>query len=227
MKHVGILMSAGSGKRMGTDIPKQYLELVGKPVLYYSLKAMQDSFLDEIIIVASKEYFQFIKEELVDKYSFSKVGAIVEGGAERSDSVYNGLLAVSKPESSYVYIHDGARPMLSGELLQRAKEDAECFGSSVMGVRSKDTVKLVDDDGFVASTLDRSFVWNIQTPQTFVGSDLLKAYEIFRKKEGVTVTDDSSVMELFGTLPVHITLGDYKNIKITTPEDLKTVEKFL
>lgn len=227
MKHVGILMSAGNGKRMGTDIPKQYLELVGKPVLYYSLKAMQDSFLDEIIVVASKDYFQFIKEELVEKYSFSKVISIVEGGAERSDSVYNGLCAVSNPETSYVYIHDGARPMLSGELLLRSREDAECYGSSVMGVRSKDTIKIVDEDGFVSSTPDRSFLWNIQTPQTFVGSDLLTAYELLKKTKDVFVTDDSSVMEMFGTLPVHITEGDYKNIKITTPEDLETVEKFL
>lgn len=227
MKHVGIIIAAGKGTRIGGDIPKQYMELKGKPVLYYSIKAFSDSFIDEIILVVGKDFLSYVKEEIVDKYSFSKVTKIVVGGEERSDSVYEGLLAVSVPEKSYVYIQDGARPMVSLELLNRVKEDVECFGSSVVAVESKDTVKMVSEDGFVMTTPDRKLLWNVQTPQTFVGSDLISAYDAFRACKGASVTDDSSVMEQFGKLPVHITKGDYRNIKITTLEDFILAEKFL
>lgn len=227
MKHVGIVMSAGKGLRVGGEIPKQYMQLAGKPVLYYPLKAMQDSFIDEIIIVCGEGDEDYVKNTIVEPFAISKVSAIVPGGKERSDSVYNGLMAVKSPESSYVYIQDGARPILDVDLLTKAKDDVECFGTSVMGVRSKDTVKIVDDNGFVVTTPDRTYVWNIQTPQCFLCSDILKAYSCFRSSEGVTVTDDASVMEQFGELPVHITEGDYRNIKITTPEDFDTAERFI
>ena len=226
-KHIGIVMSGGKGLRIGGDIPKQYMDLAGKPVLYYSLKAMQDSFIDEIIIVAAKEYIDYVKEEIVDRFSFTKVTAVVEGGEERSDSVYNGLMAIKEPETSYVYIQDGARPLLSVEMLEASREDASVYGSSVMAVPAKDTIKVVNDNGFVVTTPDRKHLWNVQTPQTFFCSDLIRAYCIFRKTEGAFVTDDASVMEQFGDIPVHITKGDYCNIKITTPEDFETAERFL
>ena len=227
MKHIGIIMSAGVGRRMGTDIPKQYMDLCGKPVLYYSLKAMQDSFIDEIIIVVGAGDEEYVKKKIVERFSFTKVSAVVTGGKERSDSVYCGLKALENPEASYVYIHDGARPCLSSDILLRCKEDVECFGSAVAGVRSKDTVKIVGPEGFVVTTPDRQYLWNIQTPQVFKGDDLILAYEEFLRDEGAMVTDDASVIEGYGTLPVHITEGDYRNIKITTPEDLETVKKFL
>lgn len=226
-KHIGIVMSAGKGLRVGGDIPKQYMDLCGKPVLYYSLKAMQDSFLDEIIIVCGSKDEAYVKENIVDKFSFSKVTSIVAGGEERSDSVYNGLMAVKDASSTYIYIQDGARPMLSLEMLEASRNDAACFGSSVMGVPSKDTIKVVNDNGFVVTTPDRAHLWNIQTPQTFLCSDLIAAYNRFRKERGCSVTDDASVMESFGDIPVHITMGDYRNIKITTPEDFETAERFL
>lgn len=227
MKHIGIVMSAGKGLRMGSDIPKQYMDLNGKPVLFYALNAMQESFLDEIIIVAGASDIDYVSEEIVKKYGFSKVTHIVEGGAERSDSVYNGLLSVEDPENTYVYIQDGARPCLTVDLLWKVKSDVECFGTSVVGVRSKDTVKLVNPDGFVATTPNREYLWNVQTPQTFVCSDILDAYDRFRACKNANVTDDSSVMEQFGKLPVHITEGDYRNIKITTSEDILLVQNFL
>lgn len=227
MRHVGIIMSAGKGLRVGGDIPKQYMELCGKPVLYYSIKAMQDSFIDEIIIVCGAGDEEYVRENIVNKYSLDKVRRIVEGGAERSDSVFNGLRAVLEPEKAYVYIHDGARPMLNNELLLAVREDVECFGTAVLGVNSKDTVKLVDENGFVSATPDRAFVWNIQTPQAFKGDDIIAAYEAFRERKNVKVTDDASVMECFGKLPVHITKGDYCNIKITTSEDFLTATNFL
>lgn len=227
MKHVGIVMSAGKGLRVGGDIPKQYMDLCGKPVLYYSLFAMQQSFIDEIIIVVGKGDEEYVKKEIVEKYSLNKVTQIVAGGEERSDSVYEGLCAVSKPSESYVYIQDGARPMLTVELLNAVREDVEAFGTAVVGVESKDTVKLVSEDGFVITTPVRKLVWNIQTPQCFTCLEIKEAYDAFRKTSGVAVTDDSSVMEQFGKLPVHITKGDYRNIKITTSEDFFTAENFL
>lgn len=227
MKHIGLIMSAGKGLRVGGDTPKQYMDLCGKPVIYYALKAMQDSFIDEIILVVGEGDGEFVKKDIVEKYSFGKVSHIVAGGKERSDSVYNGLLCVSSPENSYVYIQDAARPMLSLELLKAAKEDVECFGTSVVGVPSKDTIKVVNEEGFVVTTPNRQYLWNIQTPQTFVCEDLLDCYKAFFACEGASVTDDASVMEQFGSLPVHITKGFYENIKITTKEDFSVAENFL
>ncbi|MBQ3891004.1 MAG: 2-C-methyl-D-erythritol 4-phosphate cytidylyltransferase [Lachnospiraceae bacterium] len=227
MRHVGILLSAGKGKRMGTDTPKQYMDLLGKPVIYYSLKTMQESFLSEIIMVVSKDDIDYVKKEIVDKYSFNKVTKIVAGGAERSDSVYLGLKEIENPSDVYVYIHDGARPMLTREHVLNLKEDVECFGTAVLGVTSKDTVKLIDEDGFVRATPKRDYVVNVQTPQVFVASDILSAYEAFLKDEGAFVTDDASVMECYGNLPVHITKGSYTNIKLTTPEDFLLAEKLI
>lgn len=227
MKHAGIVMSAGKGLRVGGEIPKQYMDLCGKPVLYYSLFAMQQSFIDEIIIVVGEGDEEYVKKEIVERYSLDKVTKIVPGGKERSDSVYEGLKAVEDSENTYVYIQDGARPMLTVELLEAAREDVETFGTAVVGVESKDTVKLVSEDGFVMTTPVRKLVWNIQTPQCFVCSEIIEAYDAFKRTPGCVVTDDSSVMEAFGNLPVHITKGDYKNIKITTLEDFFTAENFL
>lgn len=224
MKHVAIVMSAGKGLRVGGDIPKQYMDLLGKPVLYYSLKTFEESFIDEVVIVCGSGHEAYVKKEIVDRFSFNKVKKIVSGGKERSDSVYNGLMAVENPDKSYVYIHDGARPMLTVAMLESLKEDAECFGTAVLGVKCKDTVKIVNEDGFVSTTPKREFLWNVQTPQVFKGDDLIEAYDSFHGTKNATATDDASVMESFGALPVHITEGNYSNIKITTPEDFKIAE---
>ena len=226
MKHIGIVVSAGKGLRVGGDTPKQYMDLCGRPVITYCLAAMQESFIDEIVIVVGAGDVEFVSKEIVEKYSFTKVKAVVEGGAERRDSVFNGLKAVSA-QDSYVYIQDAARPMLNGAILKAAREDVEAFGSSVIAVRAKDTVKVVNDDGFVVTTPDRRYLWNVQTPQAFSFSDIYEAYLRYLDKGSDAVTDDASVMEQFGDLPVHITEGIYENIKITTPEDFITAERFL
>ena len=226
MKHIGIVVSAGKGLRVGGDTPKQYMDLCGRPVITYCLRAMQDSFIDEIIIVVGKGDVEFVTKEIVGKYSFTKVTAVVEGGAERSDSVFNGLKAVSCMDS-YVYIQDAARPMLNSAILNAAKRDVETFGSSVIAVRAKDTVKVVNEEGYVVNTPDRRFLWNVQTPQTFSYFDIYEAYlRYFNARSGM-VTDDASVIEMFGDFQVHITEGSYENIKITTPEDFGTAERFL
>ncbi len=231
-KCTAIVLSAGRGSRMGTDTPKQYLDLCGRPVLYYSLKAFQDSFIDEIIIVAAKDDFSFIKEEITDKYGITKVSGMTEGGAQRYDSVLNGLRAVK--ESDYVFIHDGARPFVDGEMLARAYETVSKFGTAIVAVPSKDTVKITDEKGVAVDTPDRSSVWLMQTPQVFDFRKIKEAYERMaaRKNEvesgsAVKITDDAMVMEQFGTLPVHVSSGSYRNIKITTPEDMLIAEAFL
>ena len=226
MKHIGIIVAAGKGKRVGGDIPKQYMDLCGKPVVFYPLKAMQESFIDEIIIVVGEGYEEYVKTEIVNAFGLDKVSAIVRGGSERSDSVLNGLRAISAPEEAYVYIHDAARPMLDEALLQRLKEDVGIYGTAIASVKAKDTIKLSDDDGFIAADIERSKAHIIQTPQVFEAGELIDAYEKLLKTN-VPVTDDSSVMEHFGSLPVHLSEGDYRNIKITTPEDFLIAEAFL
>lgn len=228
-----IVLSAGKGKRMGTDKPKQYLDLCGKPVLYYSLKAFQDSFIDEIVIVASKDDHSYIKEEIVDKYGITKAVKLVEGGAERYDSVLCGLKAAGSLDinraggSDYVFIHDGARPFIDDEILNRAYDTVIRYGTAIVAVPAKDTVKIVDDKGVTVDTPDRNHVWLMQTPQVFKYKEILEAYESMAEykeaenpKDMPRITDDAMVMEHFGKLPVHIARGSYRNIKITTPEDM-------
>lgn len=231
-KCTAIVLSAGKGSRMGTDKPKQYLDLCGRPVLYHSLKVFQDSFIDEIVIVASKDDFTYIKEEITDKYGITKVSGITEGGAQRYDSVLNGLRAVKG--SDYVFIHDGARPFVDDEILKRAYETVRKFGTAIAAVPSKDTVKITDEEGVAVDTPDRSSVWLMQTPQVFRYNDIKDAYERMAAQQGndqngqpVKITDDAMVMEHFGTLPVHVSMGSYRNIKITTPEDMLIAEAFL
>lgn len=228
MKHIAIVMAAGKGTRMGTDIPKQFLTIGDFPVLYYSLKLFEDSFIDEVIIVTSADDVEFCQKEIVDKYGLSKVSKIVQGGKERYDSVYNGLKAAFESDSeAYVYIHDGARPALDKETLNRVRDDVLEYGSSVVSVPSKDTIKIADEDGFVETTPKRSTLWNIQTPQAFILSELMAAYEKMYKEKTPGITDDSMVMERYSEKKIRLTLGSYSNIKITTPEDLKIVEKFI
>ena len=231
MKTVAIVLAAGSGKRMGTKTKKQYLLLEGKPVLYYSLKAFQDSFIDEIILVTTKEDIDYVRNDIVEAYGISKVTNIVEGGKERYHSVCNALNSIENGD--YVFIHDGARPMVNDEILKRAFEGVIEHDACVVGVKSKDTVKIADENGFVASTPNRNLVWNIQTPQVFKLNLIKEAYnavvskEEFYKSNGINITDDAMVLETFSGHPVKLIEGSYENIKVTTPDDMKVLERML
>lgn len=227
MRHVGIVMAAGSGKRMQLDKPKQFLLLEGKPILYYSLKAMQDSFLDEIILVTRGEDILFVKEDIVDRYGLSKVTKIVPGGLERYDSVWEGLKAVEGDAETYVYIHDGARPFLNYQTMERIYGDVLAFGATVAAVPSKDTIKIVGEDGIIADTPKRSDVWIVQTPQAFSFPIIYDAYRSFYKNKEEGITDDAMIVERYSDTKVHVTLADYSNIKITTSEDLEISKNFL
>lgn len=230
MKNVAIVLAAGNGSRMQTDVKKQYIDINGKPVLYYSLKVFQDSFVDEIILVTAKEDMEYCKQEIVQKYGFTKVHCVVTGGAERYNSVMNGLRMIK--ECDYVYIHDGARPFVDQEMLERLQRNVEEFGTAVAAIASKDTVKTVDSENFVISTPNRKTIWLVQTPQVFEFGILCEAYERMYSRlqnieiEGVAITDDAMVVENFTNENVKLVEGSYMNIKITTPEDLLIADGF-
>lgn len=220
-----IVLAAGSGKRMGTKVHKQYLLMGGKPVLYYSLRAFEDSRrIDEIILVCGAGEEEYCRQEIVEKYGLSKVCKIISGGAERYNSVWNGL---RETKDGYVYIHDGARPFVDGEMIERAYECVSEYHACVAGMPSKDTVKIADPDNVVAETPDRSSVWIVQTPQVFDTALIRKAYAMLMEKEQITVTDDAMVVEQMIGYPIRLFYGSYENIKITTPEDLEIAGVFL
>lgn len=224
MKTTAIVLAAGSGKRMNSKVHKQYLLLKGKPVLYYSLKAFEDSLIDDIILVVGAGEIDFCQKEIVERYNFQKVRAIVEGGKERYHSVYEGLKAAG--EADYVLIHDGARPFVSQSIIERTVEAVCEYKACVVGMPVKDTIKIVDEDTFAKETPNRSTVWMVQTPQAFSYPLIYDAYTGMLAEEDTAITDDAMVVERMTDYKVKLIEGSYQNIKITTPEDLDVAEKF-
>lgn len=221
---------AGSGKRMHSDIKKQFLLIQDKPVIYYSLQTFQQSFIDEIALVVSEEDRDYCKKNIVDQYGFSKVKYIEAGGKERYHSVAAGLACLT--DCDYIFIHDGARPMITEEILERAYECVKENDACVVGMPVKDTIKIADKNGFIHQTPDRNLVWMIQTPQVFESTLIKEAYsrllaqEEDLKEQGIHITDDAMVVETLMKHPVKLVEGSYENIKITTPEDLLIAENF-
>lgn len=230
-KTVAVVLAAGAGKRMHSDVQKQYLLLRDRPVIYYALKTFQDSFIDEIVLVVGQGEIEYCQREIVEKYHFSKVRQIVEGGRERYHSVANGLQAVE--EEGYVFIHDGARPFLTEEILRRSYEAVKEHHACVVGMPVKDTIKIVDENRFAKMTPNRETVWQVQTPQVFTTALAREAYErlLIMEEElqaqGIRITDDAMVVETLLSHPVKLVEGSYENIKITTPEDLNIARSFL
>ena len=226
---VAIMLAAGQGKRMESAVKKQYIELDGKPLIYYALKTFQDSeIIDEIILVVGEGQVSYAREEIVEKYGISKVSTVVEGGAERYDSVWQGLKAIEEDqEAAFVFIHDGARPFVDEAVLRRGYESVKQFRACVAGMPSKDTVKLVDEDTFAVNTPERKYVWTVQTPQIFEKNLIVEAYARLMQEEHAQVTDDAMAVELMMKVPVKLFEGSYENIKITTPEDLRVAGAFL
>ena len=225
MKHVAIVLAAGRGKRMGSDIPKQYLLLGGRPVLYYSLKTFEESFLDEIILVTAESEIEYCRKNMIEKYNFRKVKQIVAGGAERYHSVFAGLQAVT--DCSYVYIHDGARPFVTQSDLLKLKESVEKEQACVAAMPVKATIKWSNMNQYVESTPPRNRLWAIQTPQVFSYELVFDAYSRLMGAEVDGVTDDAMVVETMTDHPVKLVEMSYRNIKITTPEDLIIGEAFV
>ena len=228
-KSVGIILAAGSGKRMKRNTPKQFLDINGRPMLYYSLKAFEESPVDSVVLVLAKEYMDECKKNVIDKYHFKKVKYIVEGGAERYDSSYMGLLACRDDKYDIVLIHDSGRPMVTVDVITQAINAASSHKACVIAVPTKDTIKIADDKGYCDITPDRKKIWSVQTPQAFDFKICMSAYEKLMQDDEskLGITDDAMVVERMLGVKVKLCMGDYRNIKVTTPEDLDIASVFL
>lgn len=226
MKVIALVPAAGMGKRMGADINKQYLLLAGKPILAHTLQIFENApFVDDILVIVPEAEIPFCREHVVERQYLAKVRGIVAGGAERQHSVMNGLKAATwVSDDDVVLIHDGVRPFVSVRVLERAVEVARIHDGALVAVPVKDTIKVVTD-GIVRATPAREELWQAQTPQAFRYSVIMAAHEI-AAAERYLGTDDASLVEWMGK-EVHIVMGDYRNIKITTPEDLVLAEALL
>jgi len=226
-----IVLSGGKGTRMGLDIPKQYYEILGHPIIYYSLKAFQNNKdIDRIIIVTAKEYESYFKS-LVKEYGLTKVYAYAYAGKERYDSVYSGLLRIPTDDlidQNYCLIHDGARPLITDEIINNCLADVKKYSACVAAVPAKDTIKVANSEGMAIKTPDRRSLYQVQTPQAFANRLIFDAYkQMYDRKEFAGVTDDAMLVSKFAKREVYLTKSDYRNIKATTPEDLKIIELFL
>lgn len=226
-KVTAIVLAAGRGTRMESNIQKQYMLLNGKPLIYYSLQAFQKSVVDNVILVTGTGEEEYCQREIVEAYGFSKVTQIVTGGKERYHSVFEGLKAAK--ESDYVLIHDGARPCVTFEIIRKAIDEVKKSKACVIGMPVKDTIKVSDEAEYATATPDRSKLWLIQTPQAFSYSLVLDAYErLFEREENQKgITDDAMVVEHMTARKVKLVYGSYENIKVTTPEDIAIAEVFL
>ncbi|WP_224959617.1 2-C-methyl-D-erythritol 4-phosphate cytidylyltransferase [Geomonas subterranea] len=221
-----LIPAAGMGKRMGAGSNKQYLMLDGMPILARTVRTFQEAgCIDAIYLVSPEQEIPFCRSEVVERYGFAKVRAIVPGGSERQHSVYNGLRAIGdiNPDD-VVLIHDGVRPFVSVQMIEDAAAVARDAGASVVAVPVKDTVKVVRD-GIITATPPRETLWLAQTPQAF-RYGLIRAAHDQAAAAGFLGTDDASLLEWQGE-PVRVVQGDYRNIKITTPEDMILAEAFL
>ena len=226
MSKVTVLIpAAGMGKRMGRAVAKQFLLLGDKPVLAHTLLAFQrSSEIDEIIPILSQEDMESCLREIIEHFNITKVKTLVVGGKERQESVAHGLQKLEK-DTSIVLVHDGVRPFVTQAMIRELVEHARKGECVIVGVPVKDTVKEVDGQGMVRQTLDRSRLWAIQTPQAFPSKVLKHAYEESSRHTGFG-TDDAMLVERTGG-KVRVIMGNYENIKITTPEDLVLAEEIL
>ena len=223
MSVCAVVPAGGAGTRMGGTVPKQFLELNGKPILYYTLKTLQDcGIISELILVVPEKEYENACDEWLGKPEI--VTKIVIGGEKRQDSVYNGFCEVS-PQTEIVLVHDGVRPFLSRRMIQESVDVAREYGAAITAIPLYDTVKRVDSSGLVSQTVDREGLWRVQTPQVF-RYEILK--EAFKKanSEKFYGTDEGTLIEHLGK-PVKVVEGSERNIKITRPEDLRLSEIFI
>lgn len=225
MKVVAIIVAAGSGKRMRHSTKKQFLSIGSKPILAYTLDAF-DSIdrVDRIILVIPRGWKRYCQKEIIEKYEYRKEIEVTVGGARRQDSVACGLALVSS-DYEIVIIHDGVRPFVTRRMVVESIAKARKFGACVVAVPVTDTIKMVGRDGVIKRTLPREHLWRVQTPQTFRLSLIKKAYAK-ALKDRFYGTDDAQLVERVNR-PVKVVSGDYRNIKITTREDLILAETLL
>jgi len=224
LKVVAIIVAAGSGKRMGHSTKKQFLSIGAKPILAYTLDVFHSiDRVDRIILVIPKGWKGYCQKEIVEKYGYRKEIEVITGGVRRQDSVAAGL-AIVPSGYEIVIIHDGVRPFVTRRMITESIAKARKFGACVVAIPVTDTIKLVKN-GTIERTIPREYLWRVQTPQTFRLSLIKKAYAK-AMKDKFYGTDDAQLVERMNR-PVKVILGDYKNIKITTREDLVLAEKIL
>lgn len=224
INNCAIILAAGKGTRMKARINKQFINLKGKPILYYTLKAFENnSYISEIVLVLAEDEIAYFKENILEKYEIKKIKKIVAGGKTRQESVLKGLLAAE--DSDIVLIHDGARPFLSDKLIEDGIKYAKKYGACACGVIPKDTIKIKSIGGFSSSTLERSSLFAVQTPQCFKYDIIINAHKK-ALEDSLKATDDTMIVERYDH-KVYLYQGSYTNIKITTPEDLVVGERIL
>ncbi len=216
-----IITAGGKGTRISGDIPKPLIEISGKPIIAYSLESFNVCDLVDEIIIVSKEDDIVRFSNIVEEYGFDKVSKIVVGGQERQDSVYNGLLELDE-QTNIVLIHDGARPLVSIDVIENAILKCVDEKAVVTGVKVVDTIKITNKESIITDTPNRENLWIAQTPQVFDYKLITKAYQN-AMEEGFYSTDDAGLVERLGHR-IRMIEGDYQNIKVTTDEDLLMVE---
>lgn len=221
-KVTAVVLAAGRGSRMRSSLQKRFMMLHGYPVVYYALKSFQDSVVDDIVLVTGAGEIEYCQQEIVKKYGLDKVSQVISGGKERYESVYQAIAAIQ--DAAYVMIHDGARPFITEDMIERSITAVKEHGACTVAVPVKDTIKEVAPNGFGIKTLDRSVLWNVQTPQTFTHTLIKSAYLKMMEQGDTDVTDDTMIVERYMGHSVKVIMGDYNNLKITTPEDMKMAE---
>lgn len=220
-----IILAGGKGKRMRSAISKQFIDIKGKPIIYYTLKKFSENKkIDNIIVVLPEDEVKYFKENILKKYEL-RINKIVIGGKERQDSVYNALKSLKNSSTDIVLIHDGARPFISERIINEGIKFAEIYGAAAPGVMPKDTIKVKNEKNFSVDTPNRANLVLIQTPQVFKFDEILECHEKIRYN-GEMVTDDTMVVEKYG-YSVYLYDGEYTNIKVTTPEDLILAERLI
>lgn len=226
-----VVLAAGQGKRMQSGVSKQYLLLKERPVIWYSLEAFEKSPVDEVILVTGKEETDWVREHIVDRYGFKKVRAVVAGGAERYHSVCRGLSALDGQDQrpDLVLIHDGARPLISEEVIRRTIEAAREYGACVAAVPVKDTVKVRRRGSVCRNDPGPEPVMADPDAPAFRYGLVKGAYDSLMADPALQkgITDDAMVVERMTNEKVKLVMGDYRNIKVTTPEDMTVAAAFL
>ena len=219
-----IILAAGKGSRMLSETPKQFMEISGRPLIYYSLKTFDESMINDIVVVTNEQYMQYCWN-IIEQYQIKKIKTIVHGGSERYWSVLNGLKACAGTE--YVLIHDAARPCVTEDMIKASIEEVRRCGACTVGVPVKDTIKVVNEKQEGIDTPPREKLWLVQTPQSFKYEDILLAYGKMEQSGDTDITDDTMIIERYLGRTTKMVQGDYCNIKVTTPEDLMLAENFL
>jgi len=225
MKVVALIPAAGLGKRMNNKISKPFILISGKPLIVYTLETFEECpLIYKIYLVVNPEEKELFNQNIISRYNFQKIQKLIDGGDTRQSSVYNGLNSLEK-DTDIVVIHDGARPLIKEKFICQSIEVAQEFGSAVLAIPSKDTLKMIQDDMLVEKTLDREKIWRAQTPQTFKYNLVFSAYQK-AFQEGIYATDDAAIVERYGH-KVKLIMGSEENIKITTPFDILLAQDLL